>query len=87
MRSLPLTCHPITTSHLMFLPLTIGAWCDGTLTLQHFDSAVTGSGSVEYMPGVTNLSLGSHIISSTLRGKLPLNKRAAAVKEKPKPDN
>lgn len=74
------TCHPVTRSHVRFLSLTISAGCDRTLTLWHFDSAITGSASVEYALGVTNLSLGSHIISSTLRGKLPL--KAAVVKNK-----
>lgn len=37
---------------------------------------------MEYVLGVTNLSLGSHIISSTLRGMLPL--KAMVVKNKTK---
>lgn len=78
--SLPPTGHTIATSHFGFLSLTIGAWHDRTPTLQHFNSAIPGSASVEYVPGVMNLSPGSHIISSTSRGKLPLKERAAAVK-------
>lgn len=80
MGSLPPTHHPITIGHFGLFALALGAWCDGILTLWQFDSAVTGSASVGYVLGMTNLSLGSHIISSTSRGKLPLKNKAAAAK-------
>lgn len=69
-------------NHQSFWALFLKSWCwyNGILTLWQFSSAITGSALVGYVLGMTNLSPGSPIISSTSRGKLPLKNKAAAAK-------